>query len=276
MKKSYKILSIASILGLTAALSGCQLLDQKSGTSESNKTNEQKNAASSSPQHNSNDKADSSNQELTLKSEYFNDIKVVSGLKTIQNPENVLALVNKEYALPGTYKPSDLVVPKVEFSFSEDIEKRYIRKEAAEALEKLFKGAKKENFELAAVSGYRSYDRQKVIFDSEVKLKGKEKAQEAVALPGESEHQTGLAMDISSKSAGFEISEKFGETPDGKWVAKNAYKYGFIIRYPKGKEDITKYEYEPWHLRYVGKEAAKAMHDHDLTFEEYMNKVKKI
>lgn len=265
MKKSYKILSIASILGLTAALSGCQLLDQKSGTSESNKTNEQKNAASSSPQHNSNDTADSSNQELTLKSEYFNDIKVVSGLKTIQNPENVLALVNKEYALPGTYKPSDLVVPKVEFSFSEDIEKRYIRKEAAEALEKLFKGAKKENFELAAVSGYRSYDRQKVIFDSEVKLKGKEKAQEAVALPGESEHQTGLAMDISSKSAGFEISEKFGETPDGKWVAKNAYKYGFIIRYPKGKEDITKYEYEPWHLRYVGKEAAKAMHDHDLT-----------
>lgn len=148
MKKSYKILSIASILGLTAALSGCQLLDQKSGTSESNKTNEQKNAASSSPQHNSNDKADSSNQELTLKSEYFNDIKVVSGLKTIQNPENVLALVNKEYALPGTYKPSDLVVPKVEFSFSEDIEKRYIRKEAAEALEKLFKGAKRKTSSL--------------------------------------------------------------------------------------------------------------------------------
>ncbi len=64
-------------------------------------------------------------------------------------------------------------------------------------------------------------------------------------------------MDISSKSAGFEISEKFGETPDGKWVAKNAYKYGFIIRYPKGKEDITKYEYEPWHLRYVGKKLQK-------------------
>lgn len=273
MKKSYKILSIASILGLTAALSGCQLLDQKSGSSDAN---EQTNTASSSSQQNSNEKANSPNQELTLKSEYFNDIKVVSGLKTIQNPENILALVNKEYALPGTYKPSDLVVAKVEFSFSENIEKRYIRKEAADALEKLFNRAKKENFELAAVSGYRSYDRQKVIFDSEVKIKGKEKAQEAVALPGESEHQTGLAMDISSKSAGFEISEKFGETPDGKWVAQNAYKYGFIIRYPKGKEDVTKYEYEPWHLRYVGKEAAKAMHDHDLTFEEYMNKVKKI
>ncbi|WP_353855518.1 M15 family metallopeptidase [Bacillus sp. Bos-x628] len=275
MKKSYKVLSIASILGLTAALSGCQLLDQKSDTSDVNKTNEQKSANQSS-QQNSNATADPFNQELTLKSEYFNDIKVVSGLKTIQNPENILALVNKEYALPGTYKPSDLVVPKVEFSFSENIEKRYIRKEAAEALAKLFNRAKKENYELVAVSGYRSYDRQKTIFDSEVKIKGKEKAQEAVALPGESEHQTGLAIDISSKSAGFEISEKFGETPDGKWVAKNAYKYGFIIRYPKGKEDITKYEYEPWHLRYVGEEAAKAMHDHDLTFEEYMNKVKKI
>ncbi|MFS0656699.1 D-alanyl-D-alanine carboxypeptidase family protein [Bacillus sp. 179-C3.3 HS] len=271
-----KILSIASILGLTAALTGCQLLDQKNETTDANKTSEQNKTDNSSSQQNSNETADSSNQELTLKSEYFNDIKVVSGLKTIQNPENVLALVNKEYALPGTYKPSDLVVPKVEFSFSEDIEKRYIRKEAAKALEKLFKQAKKENFELAAVSGYRSYDRQQVIFDSEVQLKGKEKAQEVVALPGESEHQTGLAMDISSKSAGYEISEKFGETPDGKWVAKNAYKYGFIIRYPKGKEDITKYSYEPWHLRYVGKEAAKAMHDHDLTLEEYMNKVKKI
>ncbi|MDM5298418.1 M15 family metallopeptidase [Bacillus pumilus] len=275
MKKSYQILSIASILGLTAVLSGCQLLDQNNGTSDANKTNEQQNAASPSNQPKS-EKADSQNQKLTLKSEYFNDIKVVSGLKTIQNPDNILALVNKEYALPGTYKPSDLVVPKVEFSFSEDIEKRYIRKEAAKALEKLFQQAKKENYELAAVSGYRSFDRQKVIFDSEVKIKGKQQAQEVVALPGESEHQTGLAMDISSKSAGYEISEKFGETPDGKWVAKNAYKYGFIIRYPKGKEDITKYDYEPWHLRYVGKEAAKAMRDHDLTFEEYMNKVKKI
>lgn len=121
----------------------------------------------------------------------------------------------------------------------------------------MFDAAKKEGYELAAVSGYRSYDRQKVIFDNEVSLKGERKAKEAVAYPGESEHQTGLAMDISSRSNGFELNEAFGSTADGKWVQDNAYKYGFIIRYPKNKEDITKYEYEPWHLRYVGKKSRK-------------------
>lgn len=249
MKKSGKWFSLAAALSVTAIVgAGCSMSNgdaqKDTKTTAETKQTEQKTADSK--------KSNTQNSEFSLESQYFNDIKKVDGLETIQNPENILALVNKQYALPGNYEPSDLVIPDVEFSFEEKIQKRYIRKEAADALKTMFDAAKKEGYELAAVSGYRSYDRQKVIFDNEVSLKGERKAKEAVAYPGESEHQTGLAMDISSRSNGFELNEAFGSTADGKWVQDNAYKYGFIIRYPKNKEDITKYEYEPWHLRYVG------------------------
>lgn len=93
-------------------------------------------------------KSDLSDQEFVLESKYFNQLKEVNGLPTIQNPENILALVNKEYALPGDYKPADLTVPNVQFSFKEDIEKRYIRKEAADALEDLFNSAKNKAMSL--------------------------------------------------------------------------------------------------------------------------------
>ncbi|MDI5787898.1 M15 family metallopeptidase [Bacillus licheniformis] len=99
----------------------------------------------------------------------------------------------------------------------------------------MFSAAKKEGYELVAVSGYRSYDRQKRSITTK-SAKGRRKAKEAVAYPGQSEHQTGLAMDISSKSNGFALSEEFGNTKDGQWVEKNAYKYGYIIRYPKIKK----------------------------------------
>lgn len=273
MKKSGKWFSLAAALSVTAIVgAGCSMSngdaqkDTKS-TAETKQTEQKTNDTK---------KTKTQDSAFSLESKYFNDIKKVDGLETIQNPENILALVNKQYALPGNYEPSDLVIPDVEFSFEEKIQKRYIRKEAADALKTMFDAAKKEGYELAAVSGYRAYDRQKVIFDNEVSLKGEKKAREAVAYPGESEHQTGLAMDISSRSNGFELNEAFGSTADGKWVQDNAYKYGFIIRYPKNKEDITKYEYEPWHLRYVGKKAAKVIQDNDLTLEEYFEKVKKI
>ncbi|MCY7884815.1 LD-carboxypeptidase LdcB [Bacillus spizizenii] len=273
MKKSGKWFSLAAALSVTAIVgAGCSMSNgdaqKDTKTTVETKQTDQKTTDSK--------KTNTQDSEFSLESKYFNDTKKVDGLETIQNPENILALVNKQYALPGNYEPSDLVVPDVEFSFEEKIQKRYIRKEAADALKTMFDAAKKEGYELAAVSGYRSYDRQKVIFDNEVSLKGEKKAKEAVAYPGESEHQTGLAMDISSRSNGFELNEAFGSTADGKWVQDNAYKYGFIIRYPKNKEDITKYEYEPWHLRYVGKKAAKVMQDNDLTLEEYFEKVKKI
>lgn len=215
--------------------------------------------------------------DLLLESKYWNVVEVQNGIKVIMNPANILALVNKEQNLPATYKPSDLVVPNVPFSFSEtNVEKRYMRLEAAKALEQLFASARQAGIQLVAVSGYRSYERQKALFDEEVKKSGKEKAIHAVAIPGQSEHQTGLAVDISSTSAKDGLTAAFGDTKEGKWVAAHAYEYGFIIRYPKGKEAITGYQYEPWHLRYVGKKAAKVIFEKGITLEEYFQIVKKI
>lgn len=215
--------------------------------------------------------------ELLLSAQYFNQIKTLNGKETIENPENTLVLVNKNFALPVGYKPKDLVSPKVSFSFGDkDIQQRYMRKEAAAALETLFGQAKQQGIELFAVSGFRSYEYQQSVFSREVESSGEEQAKQAVALPGQSEHQTGLTMDISSRSVNLDITAKFGDTKEGQWVKENAYKSGFIIRYPKDKTSITKYEYEPWHLRYVGTKAAKIMKEKNLTLEEYFGKVKKV
>ncbi|MBB4073927.1 D-alanyl-D-alanine carboxypeptidase [Anoxybacillus voinovskiensis] len=216
-------------------------------------------------------------QDLFLEAKYWNVIEVKNGQKIIMNPTNILALVNKEQSLPASYKPNDLVVPNVPFSFSEtNVEKRYMRLEAARALEQLFAAAQKEGISLIAVSGYRSYERQKELFDEEVKKNGKEKAVHAVAFPGQSEHQTGLAIDISSQSIKANLTASFGDTNEGKWVAVHAHEYGFIIRYPKGKEAITGYQYEPWHIRYVGQKAAKVIYEKNITLEEYFQIVKKV
>lgn len=192
------------------------------------------------------------------------------GRNVVTNATSLLVLVNKKREMPSDYVPEDLVVPNVKFSFSGENEKKYMRKEAANALEELFAGAKDDDIELAAVSGYRSYKRQKAIFDSNAAKKGAEVANQTSAVPGQSEHQTGLAMDVSSASAKYELETTFGTTKEGKWLAAHAHEYGFIIRYPKGKQDITGYTYEPWHVRYVGKDVAAAVYKSGLTLEQFM------
>ncbi|WP_392389017.1 M15 family metallopeptidase [Gorillibacterium timonense] len=179
--------------------------------------------------------------------------------------------MNKTRKLPADYVPADLVEPNVRFSFSEKLEKRKMRKEAAGALEKLFAGAKKDGVILYAVSGYRSYKTQESLFNAYVKRDGEAEASRYSARAGTSEHQTGLAMDVSSKSVNYQLSEKFGETAEGKWLAKHASEYGFIIRYPKGTEKITGYMYEPWHIRYLGKELAQEVVKQGVTLDEYFN-----
>ncbi|WP_230986732.1 M15 family metallopeptidase [Cohnella fermenti] len=192
------------------------------------------------------------------------------GLAVITNSDSLLVLVNKKRNLPSTYIPEDLVGPNVEFSFSGDSPKKQMRKVAAGALEELFAAAKKDGITLKAVSGYRSYATQKSIFDRNAELKGADVANQTSAHPGQSEHQTGLAMDVSSSSANYELETKFGDTKEGKWLAKHAHEHGFIIRYPEGLQDITGYTYEPWHVRYVGQDIADAVYDSGLTLEEYM------
>ena len=185
------------------------------------------------------------------------------------NHESITALVNKQILLPDGYEPDDLVEPNVVFSFSSFQEKKLLRKEAAKALEDLFEASESQGLSLRAVSGYRSYERQYVIFTTNVRKDGLEETLKVSAMPGSSEHQTGLSMDVSTRVVSNLLNERFGETPEGEWVAENAYKYGYIIRYPKGKEYITGYSYEPWHLRYVGKELATHLYNSNLTLEEY-------
>jgi|GEM_PF-549304 len=193
-----------------------------------------------------------------------------NGVAVVTNSDSLLVLVNKKRELSSDYAPDDLVKPDVEFSFSGDSPKQKMRKPAAAALEKLFAGAHKDGIELKAVSGYRSYATQKSIFSRNADLKGEEVANRTSARPGQSEHQTGLAMDVSSASANFELEQKFGDTKEGKWLAAHCAEYGFIIRFLKGEEDVTGYSYEPWHVRYVGKAAAKQIMKQGVTLEAYL------
>lgn len=190
-------------------------------------------------------------------------------IKVDTDPQSVTVLVNRNYLLPEEYVPEDLVKPNITFSYYGVYEKSYMRKVAATALEKLFAAASEEGIRLKGVSAYRSYSRQKAIYNRNVSTKGEKNANRVSAIPGSSEHQTGLTIDVSASSVGCALEERFGDSTEGKWLAKNSYKYGFIIRYPKGKEDITGYSYEPWHIRYVGKNLAKHLYKKKLTLEEY-------
>ena len=186
------------------------------------------------------------------------------------NPYEILVLVNKKHMLPEDFVPEDLVVPDVPFPFTEDLPKKMMRKPAAAALEKLFAAAQKADLNLFAQSGYRSYERQKELYTAYVERDGEEAANKYSAQPGQSEHQTGLAMDVTSPDVNFLLNETFGETDEGKWIKEHCHEFGFIIRYPKGKESITEYQFEPWHLRYVGEKAAKEIMEKGITLEEYL------
>ena len=154
-----------------------------------------------------------------------------------------------------------------------DCDNSKMRKEAAKALEEMAKEAKNLGYELAINSAYRSYADQKKTYDDYFKKYDAITAASLVALPGASEHQTGLSVDLTSTSV---IQKKakgdvavFGDSEEGKWVEKNAYRFGFVLRFPLDKSNITGIRNEPWHFRYVGKEAAKTMHDNNWLLEEY-------
>ena len=166
--------------------------------------------------------------------------------------------VNKNRTLSSDYKPEDLVLPNVRTMNSKN--SLYMREEAARALEALFNAAEEEGLYLYAVSGYRSYRTQKSIYNPYSGYS---------APPGASEHQLGLAMDITLAEYGGKLYVKFGQSEEGVWVKENAHKYGFIIRYLEGKEDITGYNYEPWHLRYLGINLATELYERGITLEEY-------
>ena len=147
-----------------------------------------------------------------------------------------------------------------------------MRADAAAALEEMFAACRAETgVTLKAVSGYRSYQRQATIYQNKLDRVGsRAKADEYVARPGASEHQLALAMDVGQKSDDVNLTSSFGRTKGGKWVAAHCWEYGFILRYQEGWEDVTGYAFEPWHVRYVGKENARLIHEADMPLETYL------
>ncbi len=180
-------------------------------------------------------------------------------------------LVNREYPLPEGYVPENLTTPDILFPFADTtIDKAKMTPEAGNALALLFDAAYSEaGLTLYGVSAYRSYARQYTIYATNLAANGIAHTNRYSAAPGRSEHQTGLAIDISCASEGFALEDTFADTPEGIWVAANAHRFGFILRYPKDKEHITGYHYEPWHLRYVGTELAAYLYETGLTLDEY-------
>lgn len=185
-------------------------------------------------------------------------------------------LVNRTNSLPQNYAPFDLIPAPIPFDTPSDPEnqipeKHLLRKRAAMASKELFQACSSYGYKLYGISGYRSYSRQKEIYENSIKARGLSHTRKYIAAPGESEHQTGLALDVSIASLNFDLIEDFASSKEGKWLYHNAPLYGFIIRYPKNKESITGYSYEPWHIRYVTKPLALYLDKTHLTLEEYHN-----
>lgn len=170
-------------------------------------------------------------------------------------------LVNKYIYLPDNYIPDNLSTISSEFTSSN----KQLVYEAKEAFEKMANAAKQENYTIRAISAYRSYEYQKNLYDNYVEKDGINKADTYSARPGFSEHQTGLVVDIDNGKVDY---NNFESTMEFKWMQENAHKYGFILRYPKDKEDITGYNYESWHYRYVGS-IASFIRNNNLTLDEY-------
>ena len=182
-----------------------------------------------------------------VKDKTIEDVKPNIEIKNGLTYVNGILIVNKTYSVPKDYNPGSLTI------------------EAKNAFDEMQKSASNDNIKLWIASGYRSYSLQTSLYNNYVLKDGKEKADTYSARPGHSEHQTGLAMDLNI------IDSSFEGTPEAIWIASNCYKYGFIVRYPKGKENITGYKYEPWHVRYLGKDIAKKVYESGKTLEEYLN-----
>ena len=175
---------------------------------------------------------------------------------------------NKENSIDKSYKPEELIIPKVNFVGLENEPRNRVSNVLKKDLENLFSDAKKSGLDLYLSCAYRSYEEQEYLYGRALE-KEKSDSSNLVALPGTSEHQLGLAMDITLAEYGGKLYVKFGQSEEGVWVKENAHKYGFIIRYLEGKEDITGYNYEPWHLRYLGVDLATELYEKNITLEEY-------
>ncbi|MCD7894316.1 MAG: M15 family metallopeptidase [Erysipelotrichaceae bacterium] len=197
--------------------------------------------------------------------EYLNDTYFnpeTCKAEEVEDPTDITVLVNKLHDINKEWEPDDLVA----VCDNQDI---YLRKEAAKAYEVFYNAAVKQGIELYSISGYRTYETQETYWNNQKSVYDITYASQYSAYPGRSEHELGLAMDVSYKTTGDRLSEEVADSDIGKFIVSDAYKYGFILRYPQDKTDITNYNYEPWHIRYVGVELATYLYENNLTLEEY-------
>lgn len=160
--------------------------------------------------------------------------------------------VNKKITLPKTFAPGE-------------------NKVARKQLNRLISDSNKKGLDIVYRSGYRPYQEQDQLYKDYVARDGEKRANQYSAKPGQSEHQTGFAFDVGSNNITNDFKTTFGDTNEGKWIKKHAHEYGFIVRYLEDKEEVTGYQYEPWHLRYVGKDLAKTIYNKNITLEEYFD-----
>ena len=197
---------------------------------------------------------------------FFNKTKF-----SVDDPTSIWVIVNKQRPFnPRDYAPNDLVTPAVPLRSNAGGPEMKLRREAATALEGMVAAARVDNANLMIASAYRSFTTQTTIYDREVSQFGQATADTQSARPGHSEHQTGLGVDLEPTSRQCEIEDCFADTVEGKWLAANSSKYGFLLRYTAGKVGITGYRAEPWHFRYIGVELANEMSKQGIiTLEEF-------
>lgn len=257
-----KWISILGVSILTLGLTACSDAQDNEGASKEQNI-EQENTTNESAPGDLEEKDDLSNEPIGEnpgddESEEKNDVD-----------PTITVLVNKQFSLDEDYAPEDLVTVEVP-TILENPEVNQLREVAADALKAMFDKAEQSDVYLHARSGYRSYQTQVQLFQNYSAKHGEEAANRYSARAGQSEHQTGLVMDVTSESVNYQLTEGFGETEEGKWVSEHAHEFGFIIRYPEGAEDITGYIYEPWHLRFLGVDMATKVYESGLTYEEYL------
>lgn len=176
-----------------------------------------------------------------------------------------LMLVNKYNHLDNTYTPETLVTVPTTYAWGEYGSKK-VTQDTYDAFLNLWNAGKEQNYYFMVSSAYRTYEHQEEVYNDYKKSRGEEYADKIAARPGFSEHQTGYSLDIFEKST---TQKNFHTTESYNWLKNNAHKYGFILRYPEDKEDITGYSFESWHYRYVGKEVATYIYENGITFDEY-------
>ena len=212
---------------------------------------------------------DLSNNQIVTRVNIGLDNPYYTNIKKADINKGILILTNKYLKLDKDYIPNDLEKIDNKYFINGNKNANLLRKEAKEAFEELSKASIENNTPVYGQSGYRSYKKQELLYMNSIKEIGKDKTDLETARPGHSEHQTGLTIDVSSTKSGNMLD--FEQTNSYLWMKDNSYKYGFILRYPKGKEKIQGFIYESWHYRYVGKDISKDMHDNysNLTFDEY-------